>query len=73
MNIDNEHLNKTAMTNEPSEKYTYTVSEIACKLQIGKSKAYELCNQGLFKTLKIGRAVRVLRTSFDKWLSNQIK
>lgn len=55
-----------------SDKRTYTVSEIAELLRISKSKAYELCNQDLFKIVRIGRSVRVSKASFDGWLDQQI-
>ena len=54
-----------------SDKRVYTVVEVAALLQISKSKAYELCRQGLFKTTKVGRSVRVSKLSFDEWLDNQ--
>ncbi len=69
MSTDNDV--KKTITNEVIEKRTYTVSEIACILKIGKSKAYELCNMGLFRTIKIGRAVRISKASFDDWFNNQ--
>jgi len=49
-------------------KRTYTVAEVANHLQISKSKAYELCREGHFKTVKIGSSVRVSKSSFDEWL-----
>jgi len=57
---------------EAAGKRTYTVSEIAHILQIGKSKAYELSREGLFRTIKIGRAVRISKASFDEWFNKQI-
>ena len=54
-----------------SDKRTYTVLEVAALLQISKSKAYELCRQGLFKTIKVGLSVRISKLSFDEWLDNQ--
>ena len=72
MNTDN-GLNNEAGVIEASGKKTYTVSEIASMLQIGKSKAYELCHEGSFQIIRIGRVVRVSKASFDNWLENQIK
>ncbi|MCL2343194.1 MAG: helix-turn-helix domain-containing protein [Firmicutes bacterium] len=54
-----------------NNKRTYTVIEIATLLQISKSKAYELCQQGFFKTIKVGRSVRISKLSFDEWLDSQ--
>ena len=53
-------------------KRTYTVVEIMELLRISKSKAYELCKQNLFKTIKIGRSVRISKESFDEWLDGKI-
>lgn len=49
---------------------TYSVMEIAEILQISKSKAYALCKESLFKTVKIGKYVRVSKASFDSWLDS---
>lgn len=46
---------------------TYSVDDIAAILGISKSSAYELCKKGLFKTLRIGRIIRINRKSFDQW------
>ncbi len=52
------------------EKRTYTVEEIAGILNIGKASAYELVKEGHFHIVKIGKAIRISRRSFDKWLDN---
>ena len=67
---------KIIQTSGPSnhgDKRTYTVLEVAGLLRISKSKAYELCNQDLFRIIRIGRSVRISKVSFDEWLDNQIK
>ncbi len=46
----------------------YSVPEIANILRISRAKAYELCKEGHFSTVRIGSAVRVSRKSFDDWL-----
>ena len=51
-----------------SEKRTYSVQEIADILLISRSMAYNLCKQPLFKTVKVGKYVRVSKPSFDEWL-----
>lgn len=53
------------------EKRTYSVQEIADILQISRSMAYNLCQQSLFKTVKVGKYVRVSKPSFDEWLDNK--
>jgi len=56
---------------ERTDRGAYTVSEIAGLLKISKSKAYDLCKQDFFRTVNIGRAVRVSKVSFDKWFDSQ--
>ena len=73
MDTANDLLVERTTSTGVQEKRTYTVSEVASMLQLGKSKAYELCNEGIFQTLKIGRAVRISKASFDEWLNNQFK
>lgn len=51
-------------------KRTYSVSEIAEMLQISKSKAYALCKESPFKTVKVGKYVRISKASFDAWLDS---
>jgi excisionase family DNA binding protein len=68
---DNINVNTDTSAILTCDKRTYTVDEITVLLQISKSKAYELCRQGLFKIIKIGRSVRISKLSFDEWLENQ--
>ena len=56
-------------SNSP-EKRVYSVDEIAEILDISKGSAYELIREGLFRTVRIGSAIRVSRQSFDDWLDN---
>lgn len=55
-------------------KRTYSVDEIRTILNIGRNigrrKAYELCNSGEFKIVRIGRTIRISKLSFDEWLDN---
>ena len=53
------------------EKKTYTVEEIAEQLGVSKKVAYSLVKSGQFSYVRVGRAIRVSKLSFDKWL-NQI-
>lgn len=52
------------------DKRTYSVPEIAETLQISKSKAYELCKESHFRVIRLGRTVRISKSSFDDWLNN---
>ena len=54
------------------EKRSYSVSEIMKMLEISRKKAYELSNSGCFKTVRIGRTIRVSKASFDNWLDQQL-
>ena len=51
-------------------KRTYSVDEVQNMLGICRRKAYELCNSGLFRIVRIGRTIRVSKNSFDEWLDN---
>jgi len=50
------------------DKKTYTVTEIQDILGISQSTAYLLIKRGEFHSVKIGRHIRVSKTSFDAWL-----
>ena len=63
-----EKIMKTPASNE---KRTYSVQEIADILQISRSMAYNLCAQSLFKTVRVGKYVRVSKPSFDEWLDSK--
>lgn len=48
----------------------YTPQDIANILKISKRKAYDLCKDSKdFKVIHVGRNVRVVKDSFDKWLA----
>ena len=64
-----EDINTTAIQ-VAGEKRTYSVLEVAGILQISKSMAYELCKKSLFKTVKVGKYVRISKPSFDSWLDS---
>lgn len=64
-----EKIMKTPATNE---KRTYSVQEIAEILQISRSMAYNLCSQSLFKTVRVGKYVRVSNLpSMNGWTANK--
>jgi len=72
MDTDNKTTGASVISSdEKSDKRTYTVMEIAALLRISKTKAYELCSQELFRIIRIGRAVRISKSSFDEWLDSQ--
>ena len=52
----------------PFECRTYTVNDIAVILGVSQARAYRLVQEGLFKSVRIGNAIRIPKRSFDKWL-----
>ena len=55
-------------TQANADKRTYSAQEIADILQISRSMAYVLCRKSLFKTVRVGKYVRISKPSFDAWL-----
>lgn len=53
----------------PLQKKTYTVDEIAKQLDISMKTAYALAKSGIFHYVRAGRAIRVSKESFDRWLN----
>ena len=54
----------------PLECRTYTVNEIARILGVSQARAYRLVQEGLFKSVRIGNAIRISKRSFDYWLES---
>lgn len=50
------------------EKRTYSIEEIQQILDISRSTAYLLIKRKLFKSVKVGKQIRISKKSFDKWL-----
>ena len=51
------------------ERRTYTVDEIAEILDIGRTSAYKLVKQNLFKSVRIGTTIRISKKSFEEWMA----
>ena len=49
---------------------TYRVKDIARILGISTNAAYNLIPENLFKSVRIGNAIRISKQSFDKWLES---
>lgn len=62
---------KESFNNPAVAKRTYTVAEIMEILGVSRKKAYELCNSDCFKIVRVGRSIRVSKSSFDAWLDSQ--
>lgn len=61
-------------SNTPSfsvEKRTYTIPEIQDILGISPPTAYALVRKNLFRTVHVGRHIRISKKSFDAWLDEQ--
>lgn len=50
---------------------TYSVQDIAIILGISKKSAYKLCSENHFISKRIGRIIRINRTSFEEWLNSR--
>ena len=55
----------------PIEKRTYTIPEIQDILGISPPTAYALVKKNLFRTVRVGRHLRISKKSFDEWLDQQ--
>lgn len=53
-----------------TEKRTYTIPEIQDILGISQPTAYALVKKNLFRTVRVGRHIRISKKSFDEWLDN---
>jgi excisionase family DNA binding protein len=63
-----DELRRLAIKEEP---LVYTVEQTAAKLQISKSKAYELARRNDFPSVKIGGRVMVPRRKLEEWINNK--
>ena len=55
------------------EKRSYSVAEAAEILGVSKRSIYNLCAVNAFKTVRIGKKLRISRKSFDEWLDGGSK
>ena len=51
-------------------KPSYNLKEITAILGICRSSATKLIKENKFRSVRIGREVRVLKSDFDAWLDN---
>ena len=63
-------LNNSALpaVSDDKEKRTYSIEEIQQILDISRSTAYLLIKRKLFKSVKVGKQIRISKKSFDEWL-----
>ena len=62
-----DHFMSTNEKGTPQSR-TYTENDIVAILGIGRASACKLANSGLFKMIRIGNMIRILRKSFEDWL-----
>lgn len=51
------------------EKKVYSVDDLMSILDISRSSAYILIRKNYFRSIKIGKQLRIPKVSFDKWLN----
>lgn len=49
---------------------TYTVSDVARILGVSTNAVYRLIPENLFRSVRIGSAIRISKRSFDHWLES---
>ena len=49
---------------------TYTVNEVARILGVSTNAVYRLIPENLFRSVRIGSAIRISKRSFDHWLES---
>lgn len=64
-------MTSTMLQGNSKEPRTYWFEDIAIILGIGRTFAYKLVQQGLFKVVRIGSSIRISRSSFNAWLESQ--
>lgn len=53
------------------ERRSYSVAEIAEILSVSKRSVYNLCANGVIKSVKVGTKLRISKKSFDEWLDGE--
>ena len=56
------------VVSDDKEKRTYSIEEIQQILDISRSTAYLLIKRNLFKSVKVGKQIRISKKSFDELL-----
>lgn len=64
----NANSNASLAVLDDKEKRTYSIEEIQQILDISRSTAYLLIKRQLFKSVKVGKQIRISKKSFDEWL-----
>ena len=64
----NANSNTPPVVSDDKEKRTYSIEEIQQILDISRSTAYLLIKRKLFKSVKVGKQIRISKKSLDEWL-----
>lgn len=64
-------MDKKETVNDRSR--TYLVEDIQKILGISRTSAYQLVKEGQFQVVRIGKAIRISKKSFDDWLDKTTK
>ena len=62
----------TLVDDRDTGKMTYTVDEIQDILEISRTAAYNLVKKNLFRSVRVGRHIRISKKSFDEWQDIQL-
>ena len=54
----------------PSEPGVYRIEDIMQILDISRATAYKFVHEHHFRYIKIGNALRIVKSSFDEWFNN---
>jgi len=54
------------------EKLLLRIDEVAERLSIGRTKAYELTRAGVIPTVLLGRCRRVPAKALEEWVASQV-
>lgn len=57
-------------TESIQECRTYTVNDVAHILGVSTNAVYRLIPENLFRSVRIGSAIRISKRSFDHWLES---
>lgn len=52
-----------------NETRAYSVDDIMAILNISRSSAYVLIRKNYFRSVRIGKQIRISKASFDEWLN----
>jgi len=63
------HQSHLAVTEQKLEKLTYTITEAAVLLGVGRSAAYEAARTGQLPTVRVGKRILVPREALRQFLA----